>query len=181
MNFFTYLNKNCESISLNIILTNILSVSVLLQIYAVLLAAALTEDSALNLDPDSTLDSAQLDSQDKLRYAKTYCYANRGKSFGKRFDLARSCFLKARFFGPDICVVDPEDADAWVEGTCNDLVQIHNIAETFCPRTTTTPKPTTTTSEDDYVYEEAPPELDTTTTTTEVAVRPKPKPVTTTT
>ncbi len=151
----------------------------LLQIYAVLLAAALTEDSALNLDPDSTLDSAQLDSQDKLRYAKTYCYANRGKSFGRRLDLARSCFLKARFFGPDICVVDPEDADAWVEGTCNDLVQIHNIAETFCPRTTTTPKPTTT-SEDDYVYEEAPPELDTTTTTTEVAVRPKqpqPKPV----
>ena len=160
---------------MNIILTNILSVSVLLQIYAVLLAAALTEDSALNLDPDSTLDSAQLDSQDKLRYAKTYCYANRGKSFGRRFDLARSCFLKARFFGPDICVVDPEDADAWVEGTCNDLVQIHNIAETFCPRTTTTPKPTTT-SEDDYVYEEAPSELDPTTTTTEIAVRPKPFP-----
>ena len=148
----------------------------LFQLYAILLAAALTEDSAQTLDPDTAvIDSRKLDSQDRGRYKLTYCSLNKNEGFGKRFDLARSCWFKAKFFGTQICVEDPEDADAYVEGTCNDLVRIHNLAEVFCRRTTTTPKPTTSSESDDYyAYEEAPEADPTTTTTTEIAVRPKP-------
>ena len=68
----------------------------------------------------------------------------------KRFELATFCSIRAKFFKQNICVKDPRDDDAWIDGTCLDILRIHDAAETFCPRTTTTPK--TTTTADEYFY-----------------------------
>ena len=91
----------------------------------------------------SGIPALDLDSHDKTRFILTYCHLVRDKPVSSTFNLESACLVSIGFFGESVCVRDPSDDDAFVEGTCLSVRFVRKAAKTFCARTTT-PLPTST-------------------------------------
>ncbi len=91
----------------------------------------------------SGIPALDLDSYDKTRFILTYCHLVRDKPVSTTFNLDSACMVSIGFFGESVCVRDPFDTDAFVEGTCLSVRFVRKAAKTFCARTTT-PLPTST-------------------------------------
>ena len=91
----------------------------------------------------SGIPALDLDSYDKTRFILTYCHLVRDKPVSSTFNLDSACMVSIGFFGESVCVKDPFDTDAFVEGTCLSVKFVRKAAKTFCAKTTT-PLPTST-------------------------------------
>ena len=87
--------------------------------------------------------ASDLDSQDRGRVVLTYCHMVRDEEFASQHRLETQCSMRVGIFEGTVCVVDPNDEELWVDGTCKSLKRVLRVANTFCPKTTT---PATTTS-----------------------------------
>ena len=90
--------------------------------------------------------ASDLDSQDRGRVVLTYCHMVRDEEFASQHRLETQCSMRVGLFEGRVCVVDPNDEELWVDGTCKSLKRVLRVANTFCPKTTTPTDPTTTTT-----------------------------------